>query len=181
MNGVCRDTSQELLQVADDLEKYRDLLDQWLNGDENTTVLLGGVQVPTIRKLVHDIDDRESQGAQTVVDNGLQGMNIILGQAELVKQQVIALRNEIQAKIDTIHNLTASAEGIAAGATPQVIYTSTNNNLHFKLPKGDKGDKGDPGTVVKQYLDIVDCGGAYPAEGVITINGGKANSTYPNV
>lgn len=181
MNGVCRDTHQDLLQVATDLERYRDLLDLWLNGDEKTCVTLGGVCVPTIRKLVHDIDERESQGAQTIVDEGIQGMNVILQKTDDIRKDVLRLRDEIQAKINKIHDLTATVTGLPAGAQPTVSYDYATSRLAFGLPKGDKGDKGDPGTCAKQYLDIVDCGGAYPAESVVIIDAGTASSVYPSV
>lgn len=181
MNGVCRDTHQDLLQVAKDLENYRDLLDLWLNGDETQCVMLGGVCVPTIRKLVHDIDERESQGAQTIVDEGIQGMNVIMEKTELIRKDVLRLRDEIQDKINKIKDLTATVQVLPAGSTPTVSYDYENSRLDFKLPKGDKGDPGPPGSVAKQYLDVIDCGGAYPGESVIIVDGGHADSTYPNV
>lgn len=181
MNGVCRDTHQDLLQVATDLEKYRDLLDIWLNGDEQTSVMLGGVMVPTIRKLVHDIDERESQGAQTIVDSGIQGMNVIMYKTDDIRKEVLRLRNDIEDKINKIKDLSATVSGLPAGSNPTVSYDYANSHLAFGIPKGDKGDKGDPGPVSKQYLDIVDCGGAYPGESVIIIDGGTASSVYPSV
>ena len=181
MNGVCRDTHQDLLDVASDLERYRDLLDLWLNGDETQSVMLGGVLVPTIRKLVHDIDERESQGAQTIVDSGIQGMNVILQKTDDIRKDVLRLRDEIEAKINKIKDLTATVTGLPAGSQPTVSYDYTNSVLAFGLPKGDKGDKGEPGSCAKQYLDIIDCGGAYPAESVIIVDGGTASSVYPSV
>lgn len=145
MSGVCRDTSQDLLQVAKDLEKYRDLLDLWLNGDETQSVLLGGVLVPTIRKLVHDIDERESQGAQAIVDEGIQGMYVIKDMTEKVRDQVIQLKNEIQAKIDLIHDMTAKATTLQPGQAATAYLNPNTNVLELGVPEGKQGIKGDKG------------------------------------
>lgn len=142
MNGICRDTSNDLLSVAKDLENYRDLLDLWLNGDETQTVLLGGVLVPTIRKLVHDIDERESQGAQTIVDEGIQGMYVIKDMTEKVRDQVIQLKNEIQAKIDLIHAMTATATTLQPGQQATAFLNTTTNTLQLGIPQGEKGADG---------------------------------------
>ena len=71
MNGLCKD-GNEIIIAAKDLQKLADLLDEWLNGDESTFVMLGGKDTPSIRNLVAMIDERESQAALQAIDGGLQ-------------------------------------------------------------------------------------------------------------
>lgn len=222
MSGVCRDAKQDLLGVAKDLERYRDLLDLWLNGDANTTVVLGGVAVPSIRKLVHDIDVRNSQGAQAVVDEGIQGMYVIKDLTERIRQDVLLLKQDIEAKINTIRTMTATATKLNPGQQPTAYLNTSTNQLQFGIPEGLKGDKGDtgltgpmpnhqwngtrvqfqtstgawgnlvdllgatgpqgpagpPGSCVSERIEIIDCGGAYPPQTIVNIDGGNASSTY---
>ena len=88
MNGLCKD-GNEIIIAAKDLQKLADLLDEWLNGDESTFVMLGGKDTPSIRNLVAMIDERESQAALQAIDGGLQ-------QIVLARNQVIEMRNEIR-------------------------------------------------------------------------------------
>ena len=71
-------------------------------------------------------------------------------------------RDAAQAAAGDFQGLTASASGLAAGATPTVNVTHSSGglyNLAFGIPKGDKGDQGDPApaasvaTAVDAYLD----------------------------
>lgn len=222
MSGVCRDAKQDLLVVAKDLERYRDLLELWLNGDERTTVMLGGTAVPSIRKLVHDIDERNSQGAQAVVDEGIQGMYVIKELTDDIRKDVLKLKQDIEAKIQTIRTMTATATKLNPGQQPTAYLDTAKNQLQFGIPEGLKGDKGDtgltgpmpnhqwngtrlqfqtstgawgdvvnllgatgaqgpqgpPGTCATEVIEIIDCGGAYPPQTLVNIDGGKANSEY---
>ena len=58
---------QKIEQLSDDME----LLHRAVNGSETETVLLGGVATPSYRKLVADVDARESAAAKTEIAKGV--------------------------------------------------------------------------------------------------------------
>ena len=58
---------QKIEQLSDDME----LLHRAVHGSETETVLLGGVATPSYRKLVADVDARESAAAKTEIAKGV--------------------------------------------------------------------------------------------------------------
>jgi len=54
------------------------LLRDWVNGNETASVTLGGRLTPSIRKLVADIDARESAAASRVIETGKKGVQQLL-------------------------------------------------------------------------------------------------------
>lgn len=101
--------------VIGNAEKLRD----WVNGDEQATVVLGGKATPSIRKLVHDIDERESNAAKLVIDAGIANITAIkeaaISSAEALRDETIAAATEL--RDETIAESTEiKAAQIAEGA-----------------------------------------------------------------
>lgn len=72
------DLFESALLVIANAKKLRD----WVNGDEFTDVELGGVLTPTLRKLVADIDARESEAARKVIEAGVRDIERLKDEAE---------------------------------------------------------------------------------------------------
>lgn len=71
------------LLVIANAEKLRD----WVNGDEQTDIELGGKLTPTIRKLVGTIDARESAAAKEVIAKGLADISLLKSETQELVQQ----------------------------------------------------------------------------------------------
>lgn len=63
MSTGCKDIAG-LMDAAYAIMVLRDTLERWLHGLPTEDVILGGVPVPTLRKLVATIDERESRAAE---------------------------------------------------------------------------------------------------------------------
>lgn len=152
-----------LLDAATAITVYRDLLDKWLHGTETEDVLLGGVLVPTLRKLVATIDERESHAAQEVVDEAVQAVVVL-------RNQMTELAAEVQAKLDAIGAIDAQVtETLEPDEEATVDYDPQSGLLAFGIPRGRDGavgpagpagsviagflDSGMPGRVVVNYID----------------------------
>ena len=95
-----------------------DLLRQWVNGDEQTDVTLGGKLTPSIRKLVAEIDVRESAAAQKVIDAGLE--------------QIAQLGDDIEARAaaeaDRAERAATLAE-VCAGCTANEVWWTIDADI----------------------------------------------------
>lgn len=85
------------LIVIANAEKLRD----WVNGDEQTDVELGGEMTPTIRKLVATIDARESEAARLVIQKGIQDITAIKEQATDAAQEAKDAAQEAKSIVGT--------------------------------------------------------------------------------
>ncbi len=149
MNSGCCDNIASLFEAAHALIGYRETLDAWLNGAETEDVVLGGVATPTLRKLIATIDERESQGAQAVVDEGVSAVMT-------VKNQLTALAATINGKVETLRNMAVTVDALPAGSSPAAAYDPERGLLSLGIPEGMKGDPGSAGpagTVIAGYLD----------------------------
>lgn len=149
MNTACCEDLSSLLEAAHALIAYRNLLDKWLHGTETEDVLLGGVLTPTLRKLIAMIDERESQAAQEVVDEAMQAIVTI-------RNQLDVLADEIQAKVEAIEALNATAATLEPDEAATVSYTPETGVLAFGIPRGRDGGvgpAGPAGSVIAGYLD----------------------------
>ena len=153
MNGLCKD-GNEIIIAAKDLQKLADLLDEWLNGDESTFVMLGGKDTPSIRNLVAMIDERESQAALQAIDGGLQ-------QIVLARNQVIEMRNEIRRMFTQMEGTTATAETIPYNSPATANWDSEHRIMAFGIPQGKPGAIGPTGPRgLPPVIDVINCGGA---------------------
>lgn len=93
------------LLVIANAEKLRD----WVNGNEEAEVLLGGVLTPAIRKLVATIDARESQAAKNVINQGVKDMTILKDMAE---QQAAISQTRAEEAREAARKAQEMAEGV---------------------------------------------------------------------
>ena len=82
-----------------------------------------------------DLKADAEQAASDAADSALEAK----GYAEAAATQAT---DAVDAKFG---NLTATASGLAAGASPTASYDSSTNVLSLGIPKGDKGDQGSKG------------------------------------
>lgn len=157
----CKDL-ESLHQSAVNLIADAGLLNTFVNGDESTTVELGGQQTPSIRKLVADIDARESAAAQTIINNGTEAINALTQQhqAELDDKVEVATTqaakaeadaNKAQAEADralsiqdTLFNLSFAAE-VSETGNASADYDPSTGMLLFRVPQGPQGEQGQRG------------------------------------
>lgn len=85
------------LIVIANAQKLRD----WVNGDEQTDVELGGEMTPTIRKLVAMIDARESEAARLVIEQGLRDITAIKEEAADAAQEAADAAQEAKSIVGT--------------------------------------------------------------------------------
>ena len=151
-----------LLEAATAITVYRDLLDKWLHGTETEDVLLGGVLVPTLRKLVATINERESQAAQEVVDEAAKTFGKLSTQFE-------QLAEDIRLKMAELRSMRAAAVTLEPDEDATAVYSSETGLLELGIPRGHVGpvgpagpagtviagwiDSGEPGRAVVQYFD----------------------------
>lgn len=164
----CKDL-ESLHQSAVNLIADAGLLNIFVNGDESTTVELGGQQTPSIRKLVADIDARESAAAQTIINNGTEAINALTQQhqaelddtvelaatqaakaeAEASKAQAEASKAQAEADRalsiqDTLFNLSFAAE-VSETGNASADYDPSTGMLLFRVPRGPQGEQGQRG------------------------------------
>lgn len=161
MSTGCGDIAK-LLEAAHALVVYRDTIDKWLNGTEVEDVILGGVSVPTLRKLVATIDERHSRIAEQVVEQAGARFTVL---AERMQAKV----DEAAALLDQVKSVTVTATTLAPGAEASAGYDPATGQITLGLPKGNTGgtgeagpagsaligylDAGEPGRAVIQYID----------------------------
>ena len=104
--GKLEEVLESIFQIPVDAAR----LDKWVNGGEFETVVLGGREVPTLRNLIRQIDERESQAAEEEINEA--------------KAEIGALAEKIQAKIDELKAMTASAETLPSDHPATVYYNA---------------------------------------------------------
>jgi len=157
----CKDL-ESLHQSALNIIADAGLLNTFVNGDESTTVEIGGQQTPSIRKLVADIDARESSAAQTIINNGTEAINALTQQhrAELNDKVDIATTQAAKAEAeaskaqaeadralsiqDTLFNLSFAAE-VSETGNASADYDPSTGMLLFRVPQGPQGEQGQRG------------------------------------
>ena len=170
MNTGCGDIAK-LLEAAHSLVVYRDTIDKWLNGTETEDVTLGGVSVPTLRKMIATIDERESQAAQEVIDEGVSAVVAI-------KNSLLELAEEVSGKVENIVGITATATILPEGAAPTAAYDRDTGALVLGIPAGATGKTGPVGPSGQApAADVIDCGGASGVRLTI-LDGGSAVTAW---
>lgn len=163
---TCRDI-QGLTEAAYAVIVLRDTLERWLHGSPTQDVMLGGVAVPTLRKLVAIIDERESRAAQDAIDAGIS-------QATAIKNQVAELEAVVAAKVATLQGITPHAVPLPEDAAPTAAFDPDTGILALGIPQGKTGLQGPPGPPGEApVIDFIECGGAY-AQPLTTLDGGHA-------
>lgn len=170
MSTGCGDIAK-LLEAAHALVVYRDTIDKWLNGTETEDVTLGGVSVPTLRKMIATIDERESQAAQEVIDEGVSAVVAI-------KNSLLELAEEVSGKVENIVGITATATILPEGAVPTAAYDRDTGALVLGIPAGATGKTGPAGPSGQApAADVIDCGGASGVRLTI-LDGGSAVTAW---
>lgn len=150
--GKLEEVLESIFQIPVDAAK----LDKWVNGGEFETVVLGGKEVPTLRNLVRQIDERSSQAAEEEINEA--------------KAEIGALAAKIQAKIDELKAMTASAETLPPDHPATVYYNAGTGEFEFGIPQGKQGIQGERG--LAPAIDII-YGGDPSDEGLSIIYGGN--------
>ncbi len=150
--GKLEEVLESIFQIPVDAAR----LDKWVNGGEFETVVLGGKEVPTLRNLVRQIDERSSQAAEEEINEA--------------KAEIGALAAKIQAKIDELKAMTASAETLPPDHPATVYYNAGTGEFEFGIPQGKQGIQGERG--LAPAVDII-YGGDPSDEGLSIIYGGN--------
>ena len=158
--GKLEEVLESIFQIPVDAAK----LDKWVNGGEFETVVLGGKEVPTLRNLVRQIDERSSQAAEEEINEA--------------KAEIGALAAKIQAKIDELKAMTASAETLPPDHPATAYYNSGTGEIEFGIPQGKQGIQGEQGKA--PTLDMIRAGGAEDNQLSIIYGGDAALTEKPD-
>lgn len=150
--GKLDEVLDSIFQIPVNAEK----LDKWVNGGEFETVILGGKEVPTLRNLVRQIDERSSQAAEEEINEA--------------KAEIGALAEKLKAKIEELKALTASAETLPPDHPATAYYNSGTGEIEFGIPQGKQGIQGERG--LAPAIDII-YGGDPSDEALSIIYGGN--------
>ncbi len=150
--GKLEEVLESIFQIPVDAAK----LDKWVNGGEFETVILGGKEVPTLRNLVRQIDERSSQAAEEEINEA--------------KKEIGALAEKLKAKIEELKALTASAETLPPDHPATAYYNSGTGEIEFGIPQGKQGIQGERG--LAPAIDII-YGGDPSDEALSIIYGGN--------
>lgn len=150
--GKLEEVLESIFQIPVDAAK----LEKWVNGGEFETVILGDKEVPTLRNLVRQIDERSSQAAEEEINEA--------------KAEIGALAEKLKAKIDELKAMTASAETLPPDHPATVYYNAGTGEFEFGIPQGKQGIQGERG--LAPAVDII-YGGDPSDEGLSIIYGGN--------
>lgn len=150
--GKLEEVLESIFQIPVDAAR----LDKWVNGGEFETVVLGGREVPTLRNLVRQIDERSSQAAEEEINEA--------------KAEIGALAEKLKAKIDELKAMTASAETLPPDHPATVYYNAGTGEFEFGIPQGKQGIQGERG--LAPAVDII-YGGDPSDEALSIIYGGN--------
>lgn len=156
--GKLDEVLDSIFQIPVDAAK----LDKWVNGGEFETVILGGKEVPTLRNLVRQIDERSSQAAEEEINEA--------------KAEIGALAEKLKAKIEELKALTASAETLPPDHPATVYYNAGTGEFEFGIPQGRQGIQGERG--LAPAIDII-YGGDPSDEALSIIYGGNPALNEP--
>ena len=156
--GKLEEVLESIFQIPVDAAR----LDKWVNGGEFETVVLGGKEVPTLRNLVRQIDERSSQAAEEEINEA--------------KAEIGALAEKLKAKIDELKALTASAETLPPDHPATVYYNAGTGEFEFGIPQGRQGIQGERG--LAPAVDII-YGGDPSDEALSIIYGGNPALNEP--
>ena len=156
--GKLEEVLESIFQIPVDAAR----LDKWVNGGEFETVVLGGREVPTLRNLVRQIDERSSQAAEEEINEA--------------KAEIGALAEKLKAKIDELKAMTASAETLPPDHPATVYYNAGTGEFEFGIPQGKQGIQGEQG--LAPAVDII-YGGDPSDEALSIIYGGNPALNEP--
>lgn len=150
--GKLEEVLESIFQIPVDAAK----LEKWVNGGEFETVMLGDKEVPTLRNLIRQIDERSSQAAEEEINEA--------------KAEIGALAEKLKAKIDELKAMTASAETLPPDHPATVYYNAGTGEFEFGIPQGKQGIQGERG--LAPAVDII-YGGDPSDEALSIIYGGN--------
>lgn len=102
------------------------LLHAWTHGDETASVALGGVDTPSPRKMMHELDVRETAAAQAAIAAGVeaagksadaaaQSAQIASAGADVVTEHALSIEL-VAANIEAVQSASGNADAAAASA-----------------------------------------------------------------
>lgn len=150
--GKLEEVLESIFQIPVDAAK----LEKWVNGGEFETVILGDKEVPTLRNLVRQIDERSSQAEEEEINEA--------------KAEIGALAEKLKAKIDELKAMTASVETLPPDHPATVYYNAGTGEFEFGIPQGKQGIQGERG--LAPAVDII-YGGDPSDEALSIIYGGN--------
>ena len=163
-SGIDCGKLDEVLDSIFQIPVNADKLDKWVNGGEFETVVLGGKEVPTLRNLVRQIDERSSQAAEEEINEA--------------KKEIGALAEKLKAKIEELKALTASAETLPPDHPATAYYNTGTGEFEFGIPQGKQGIQGEQGKA--PTLDMIRAGGAEDNQLSIIYGGDAALTEKPD-
>lgn len=168
MSLACKDIAG-LTAAAKKLIDYEKVVHRWLTGPANVDIIIDGVTFPSLRKLITTIDERNSQIAQRVIDEGLAEIVVI-------KNRMTELASQVQEKVDKLIAMQVSVEMLSEGATALGTYDNDTGILTLQIPRGFTGADGKQGPQGQApVIDIINCGKA-ETSWLTVLDGGQANT-----
>lgn len=113
---------QAITQKMDRLSEDMDLLNRVVHGTETETVPLGGVATPSVRKMIADLDARESAAAQEVIAAGSAQIHTQI--AEAVADATATAQHSEVAAVAAAFRAEAAAEVAENVANPATMSTA---------------------------------------------------------
>ena len=162
---------QKIEQLSDDME----LLHRAVHGSETETVLLGGVATPSYRKLVADVDARESAAAKTEIAKGV---------AEAQRIADTAAQTVTEAASDAVSAATRQAErakeyaDAAQASIPDNLVARVasvegeNVQQNARLDAAEQGITAISTTLIGSVMSVMAAEGYVP-NGTVPANGGE--------
>lgn len=173
MSLAC-DNPQKLMEDVEHLQVDVELLRQFVNGGVEETVQIGeGAPTPTIRKLVHDIDERESRAAELVIGQGLLDQIAIRDNA---RKEMAEQVNKAKAEVEKIRGLSVRAYALSEEKNPTAVYIPDTGRLVLGIPSGKTGATGPMGPAgIAPTLGVLDFGGPELTQ-IFVIDGGDPDT-----
>lgn len=140
---------EDLLAAVHEITADARIWHTFLHGTELQTVVLGGKETPTLRKLVSDIDERHSRIAEQVVEQANARFTVLAARMQANVDEAAAL-------LDQVKSVTVTATTLAPDAEASADYDPATGRITLGLPKGaigNKGEAGPTGTALIGYLD----------------------------
>ncbi|MBD8894772.1 hypothetical protein IG626_02050 [Desulfovibrio desulfuricans] len=162
---------QKIEQLSDDME----LLHRAVHGSETETVLLGGVATPSYRKLVADVDARESAAAKTEIAKGVAEAQRI---ADTAAQTVTeAASNAVGAATQQAERAKEYADAAQASIPDNLVervasVEGENAQQNARLDAAEQGITAISTTLIGSIMSITAAEGYVP-NGTVPANGGE--------
>lgn len=169
MNLACEEISG-IFEATKKLIEYESIFEKWLTGEPYQDVQYNGITIPTLRKLIATIDERESHAAQEVIDEGI-------AQIVAIRNTMMALEQKVRDEIAKMVGMDVLVTMLPEGGSASGAYDNETGVLSLQIPRGFTGEMGPAGPQGQApVIDVINCGKA-KTEWITVIDGGHA--AYP--